>query len=357
MLFPAKPLSSLTPDLEARDEFLTQAVRVLLAALKEFNLPAVASQSENYEKALDLFSKALAEEKSITSLERSLLGCRHALSSQSHLMKSCLKQKEAELRKVVNALTRHLSVLAEESFESARDLDGCVQLLEQAEREPEADIFRRQVNQQVSSLKTGLSKHQRRRESTIAQICEQVALLNKGIASPESSAALDPLTGAGNKKGLERALKERVQKASAQGGRFAVLLWDVDDLKMVNDRHGHLVGDGVLKNLVQICQRMIRGGDYVGRYGGDEFAVVLEDVEANLAERRAKEIAKAVESAELKFSSGRGEVSLKVTISIGISDFRAGDTPEALLERADWALYRARREGRNLCRLYRAPGA
>lgn len=210
---------------------------------------------------------------------------------------------------------------------------------------------------QVAALKTGLARHQRRRESTIAQVCEQVALLNKGLAQPETAVSLDPLTGAGNKKGLERALKERVQKAAAQNGRFAVLLWDVDDLKMVNDRHGHLVGDGVLKSIVQICQRMIRGGDYIGRHGGDEFAVVLEDVEASLAERRGKEIAKAVEMADLRYSTGRGEVSVKVTISMGISDFRTGDSPEALLERADWALYRARREGRNLCRLYRPPGA
>jgi diguanylate cyclase (GGDEF)-like protein len=120
------------------------------------------------------------------------------------------------------------------------------------------------------------------------------------------------------------------------------VFFDIDFFKKVNDTHGHLAGDEVLKAVAETIKTSVREGDTVARWGGEEIAVTLIGVTEHNAIQKAEEIRRQVEN--IKFGKIPG---LKVTISAGVASSEAGQTFEAVLARADKALYRAKETGRN----------
>lgn len=153
----------------------------------------------------------------------------------------------------------------------------------------------------------------------------------------------DELTGLHNRRYLMTRYNEEFERARRRGTMLGLLMMDIDHFKLVNDSHGHLVGDEVLHSVGQTLAGMLRDYDVGGRYGGEEFAVVLAETTAadmfKLAERARERIG------EMKHHSKVDGVH--VTISIGVAALRDDDTAETLLQRADAALYRAKDEGRN----------
>jgi two-component system cell cycle response regulator len=134
--------------------------------------------------------------------------------------------------------------------------------------------------------------------------------------------------------------------AAAAGKPLAFVIMDIDYFKAVNDTYGHDVGDEVLREFAHRIGANIRGIDLACRYGGEEFVVVMPETDAAFAFTVAERLRKSVETTPIEIS--RAPYSLTITISIGIAALEGeGDTAEALLRRADQALYSAKRNGRN----------
>ncbi|MBU4213928.1 MAG: sensor domain-containing diguanylate cyclase [Actinobacteria bacterium] len=153
----------------------------------------------------------------------------------------------------------------------------------------------------------------------------------------------DPLTGLGNRRYLDTCLATRLRQLTAVGRRFGVLMLDLDHFKPVNDTYGHETGDAALRTLACTLKLGVRPDDSVIRFGGEEFVVVtpIDDVDqlAMVAER----LRELVRGTTVQATG----VSLTVTVSIGATVARPGDTAAALLERADSGLLRAKRTGRD----------
>jgi two-component system cell cycle response regulator len=165
-----------------------------------------------------------------------------------------------------------------------------------------------------------------------------------------SRATKDSLTGALGRSALEQAVRTEFEQRTP----FAVLFVDIDYFKKVNDNYGHQVGDHVLQEVVKTLQRGHRAGDTCGRYGGEEFVMVLPKVTPEVALRVAERHRNAVK--RLSFASEHGPP--QVTISIGVAAFepQAPDhSVHALLRRADTALYRAKATGRDRVMLAEPP--
>lgn len=159
----------------------------------------------------------------------------------------------------------------------------------------------------------------------------------KAQASMMESAALsDPLTGIANRRGIERALE--IQGASSR--QWALILLDMDYFKTVNDQWGHVFGDRVLQNVVDALRRVLREGDVIGRWGGDEFLVVSADLSAPEAEALAETLRQAVAALPDDESGG-------VTISAGVALWDGEGGLAAALRLVDAALYRSKQMGRN----------
>ncbi len=161
-------------------------------------------------------------------------------------------------------------------------------------------------------------------------------------------AITDQLTGVYNRRYMETHLSGLVRKAKVNGKPLSMLMLDIDHFKNVNDSHGHAVGDEVLKEFAGRLQRNVRGLDLACRYGGEEFVVLMPETPPDFAMMVAERLRADV--ADLPFETESGELS--ITISIGMATLRTdgdtvSETGEAMLKRADEALYQAKGEGRN----------
>lgn len=154
---------------------------------------------------------------------------------------------------------------------------------------------------------------------------------------------LDPLTGIGNRRYAEVVLEEKMAEVSRYGFRFGVLFADVDRFKEINDHRGHETGDAVLRMVATTLARSARSLDFVGRWGGEEFVVVLANVtDFNLA-LVADRARRLVEKSELPSDSG----PLRTTISVGATLVRTGEQASDVVKRADGLMYEAKAAGRN----------
>lgn len=157
-------------------------------------------------------------------------------------------------------------------------------------------------------------------------------------------AAIDPLTGLFNRRHFELRLAEEVERSRRQGSPLAVLMFDVDDFKQLNDRLGHVAGDAVLRIVADVLARSVRFFDVCARYGGDEFAVIMPGSGHESTRQIAERIRVGI--ADSRPSAGPWADDIRVTASIGSAIF-AGTTGADLMQRADEALYEAKRMGKN----------
>ncbi|MCG5509757.1 diguanylate cyclase [Ectothiorhodospira lacustris] len=156
----------------------------------------------------------------------------------------------------------------------------------------------------------------------------------------EKAATTDQLTGLNNRARLMLCFEEDSQRALRGGRPYSLALFDIDHFKHVNDSRGHVIGDQVLREVAALMIRNGRGSDRLGRWGGEEFMLLFHDSDVQAAMEAAERIRADV--AAHAFSHGEG-----VTLSVGVAQWKAGESLVQLMDRADKALYRAKQEGRN----------
>nr|WP_232371276.1 GGDEF domain-containing protein [Pseudomarimonas arenosa] len=156
------------------------------------------------------------------------------------------------------------------------------------------------------------------------------------------AASTDPLTGISNRREFSRRFGEHWRQASEQGRDLSLVLLDVDHFKQVNDKFGHAAGDSVLTEVAEVLRNALRGGTALARWGGEEFAVLLPNVDRDQAAALADRLRQAVASMPVRELPS-------ITISAGVASLegRRLNRPEQLLDEADAALYQAKTLGRN----------
>ena len=176
-----------------------------------------------------------------------------------------------------------------------------------------------------------------------ASLAEQ---LNAALQLVRHESETDALTGQPNRRALDGLLEQQLALARSVGRPFSVLLLDIDHFKLVNDTHGHAVGDDTLRAFAQRVREHLRQGDHCARYGGEEFVVVLPGTTLVAALEVAERLRHGVAQLALIV-----EPSIRATVSIGAAQFIDGETLVQLMERADRAVYAAKRGGRNQVRV------
>jgi diguanylate cyclase (GGDEF)-like protein len=161
------------------------------------------------------------------------------------------------------------------------------------------------------------------------------------LARARAEAGTDAVTGCMNHRAMRRRLDEEIDRATRTGGLLSCLLIDLDDFKLVNDRHGHQAGDAMLRGVVHALVGEFRAFDRVARYGGDEFVVILPTAGLDSAAAAA---ARALE--RLRTIAPQEGVLAGVSASIGVAQWRAPMSTDELLQACDAALLRAKRQGK-----------
>ncbi len=195
----------------------------------------------------------------------------------------------------------------------------------------------------------GMSAQQFERLQELASsLAEQISLAFANLMLRETlkyQAVRDPLTNLFNRRHMEEALQRDLLRAARKGNPLAVLMADIDHFKQFNDSFGHEAGDVLLRDLGSLFAAEVRGGDIACRYGGEEFLLILADMDLDSARERAEKLQEQVRNLQVRY---RGETLRRITLSIGVAGFpQHGTSASQIVTTADRALYKAKASGRD----------
>jgi len=183
-------------------------------------------------------------------------------------------------------------------------------------------------------------------ELKLSESSNDITEINHRLKELSNEILSDHLTGIANRKLFESKLRSEIINARETGQNLCLVFMDIDDFKVFNDSYGHLIGDQVLKVTANLLQDNVKGQDLAARYGGEEFCLLLPNTSLNDATRLAERIGEKLASREIN-NKRTGESYGRITLSIGAAEYQPGESSNDLIQRADNAHYRAKRNGRN----------
>ncbi|MBN0988716.1 GGDEF domain-containing protein [Amphritea pacifica] len=175
------------------------------------------------------------------------------------------------------------------------------------------------------------------------QLIAENEALKHALESEKNRACRDSLTGIANRRAYEQRLEAEINHSNRSDRPFSLLVWDIDNFKQINDRFGHQIGDQILIACAQELHNQVRSCDFTARFGGEEFVSIIPDCPLSQACNIAESLRSRI--AELAIATSRG--GIHVTLSCGIAEFTPNSDADELFNRADRALYHAKKHGKN----------
>ncbi|WP_419812286.1 GGDEF domain-containing protein [Bacterioplanoides sp.] len=182
-------------------------------------------------------------------------------------------------------------------------------------------------------------------QARLSEMEQEASQARQIIEEHKRRATHDGLTGLPNRDAYQQRLDEELTRKARYGGSLTLVVADVDHFKRINDNYGHLAGDKVLQLLAKAMRKSLRDVDFIGRYGGEEFVILMPETNAEEALAAMEKLRTKVENSPFNFRKER----VPITMSFGVSEFHSLEDGETVFERADKALYQAKAEGRNRC--------
>ncbi|RQO54270.1 GGDEF domain-containing protein [Pseudomonas sp. KBW05] len=281
--------------------------------------------------------------------------------SGQHEFEAYLKQ----LNERLEAFQGHLQVASEghaDSRDAARELDTQIReqvdgLQSSVQEAADLDSLKHVLESHLEGLLGTMDQHQQQRDQREQEVAARLKGLAERVANMEQEAQgyrehlevqrqkalLDPLTGLPNRAAWSERLDHEVNAWHQRGNSLSLAMLDLDHFKRINDGYGHLAGDKVLKIIANVLRKRLRPSDFIARFGGEEFVLLMPD--SSLADALAvgEVLRAAIEACPFHF---KGE-PVTVTVSMGVAQFLPGERSDLALKRADAALYRAKAAGRN----------
>jgi len=246
---------------------------------------------------------------------------------------SAARAMDTQIREQVDGL--------QNSVQEAADLDDLKQVLEN----------------HLEGLLGTMDQHQKQRDAREQEVAVRLKSLAERVAHMEQEALgyrehleeqrqkalIDPLTGLPNRAAWTERLEHEIAQWQQHGNTLSLAMLDLDHFKRINDNYGHLAGDKVLKIIATVLRKRMRGNDFIARFGGEEFVLLLPATPPAVGAKFLETLRAAIEACPFHFKGER----VTITVSMGLTTFRAGEHSDLVLKRADQALYRAKNAGRN----------
>jgi len=322
-------------------------LRKTVSKIKELKIPATP---ENYSLWYDYFSGRKPD--LIIALNKHLKGNAPFTAEVNtifyerffgHGADHQLAEIRNAIRSLIELLHEHLNLLDE-------GMGDYEQVLKSYEEQLQQDPDIHALNKLVSNLVIETQKNRetnKKAQKNISDLNNEIEEMQQCLERLSEEALEDVLTGVANRRAFDREIEKLIEsKNTYKESEHCLLLLDIDRFKLVNDKHGHLVGDRVLRFVAQMIKKSVKGADFVARFGGEEFAVIFPNTNYQGGLSVANTIITTVANQKLTLNK-QGLKLGKVTLSGGLSLVQEGDTAHCLLERADQCLYQAKSKGRN----------
>lgn len=247
------------------------------------------------------------------------------------------------------AMSRELGVVVRTLEDVERDTAAYGEALAGASGALETSTDESSLRRMVEGLVSATARMQRRSrelERRLQETSSEVDQLRDNLEKVREEAMTDALTGVANRKRFDEAMRKSRRAAELQGDDFSLILCDIDHFKRFNDTWGHQTGDQIIRFVAACLSRFSKDHHLVARYGGEEFAVVLPKTRLDDAMAIAEKVRATVESKRLLRKSTNEDLG-HITVSMGVSQHRLGESVEELIERADVNLYKSKQTGRN----------
>lgn len=247
--------------------------------------------------------------------------------------RSAAREMDTQIREQVDGL--------QSSMQEAADLDDLKHVLEN----------------HLEGLLGTMDQHQKQRDEREQEVAARLQSLAERVAHMEQEALgyrehleeqrqkalIDPLTSLPNRAAWSERLEHEVRHWQQNGNSLLLAMLDLDHFKRINDNYGHLAGDKVLKIIANVLRKRLRGTDFMARFGGEEFVLLMPDTSPANGAKLLETLRASIEACPFHFKGER----VTITISMGFSAFKSAEHSDLVLKRADQALYRAKNAGRN----------
>ena len=313
-------------------------------------LPAASSEDRRELRELsdELFAVTERGPMDKTALEIRQLSSKVCTGTDTMAQK-LLEQGEAQLHEIVDALGSSLRDLGAKSQRFGGRLDGRIGELEDALRAGPSELAAprlRDIAGQIRDAAGQIREELEATQSDVTSVNSRLQQMEQELQAAKSEAMKDPLTKLSNRRRLNDALAT-LGEATDRQLPWSLVMLDIDHFKKINDTHGHVIGDAVLIKLAALLNDVVPSPQLVARYGGEEFAVLLNGLDLAKACELAEQLRTRVVSTQWAYGEASAPTTISVTISLGVAQLAGQDTPESLVNRADAALYEAKRSGRN----------
>ncbi|HKJ76582.1 MAG TPA: GGDEF domain-containing protein, partial [Gammaproteobacteria bacterium] len=339
---------------------------LLIRLLERLQIPAdLADEVAAMKRSLEAGLPAEAVEPTLTAIADLMARVRTSAQQEKQEIEGFLKELTGHLQKLDEAFRQRENV-RQESLAHGRDLDQAVTeqvrgLESSVAQSEDLDALRRTIQQSVSTIRHHMESFRRTEEERarkaeeeaerlaqrLGEVEREADNLRDRIVTERRQAFFDPLTGIYNRLAYDQRIEQEYARWKRYGAPLTMMIWDVDRFKDVNDTYGHQAGDKVLRVIAKLMTRRVRETDFVARYGGEEFVTLLSETDLERARPVAEKLRQGIAEADFHYRGNR----VPITVSCGIAEFGEGDDADSVFRRADAALYRAKEEGRNRCRV------
>lgn len=333
--------------LEERSLLYLDTIRTFIYLVKEFSIDLSEIGSQEFKNQMDRFGEQFVAENKIRRAESHFEKIKPVVLSFIQRQKHYLKEREDELREIIDLLSKAMVSMNSDNEAYHQKIYAQSEQLEKITLLDDIKKIKSTLAAEVETIKDTVRQKQARDQRQVIVLSEKVEALHVELEQAKEASLTDALTEIANRRAFDQKLLRCVEQNLIGKLPFSLILIDIDDFKRVNDRYGHLIGDRVLMAMADSCKQSIRADDFIARFGGEEFAILLPGASRKNAVKKAQHLCRQIANTRYALSDGEDSDQLSITVSMGVAAFERGDTCQTLIDRADKALYQAKTIGKN----------
>ena len=316
---------------QQKSDLFLRTTLALLHFMKAFAQDIQDIHADTYKETIDLLTEKYKSSEKPPSIE--LVFEREKINILSFIERQnqYLEDREKELRDIIDLLTKAMANLSVENRDFYQRVYDQSEKMIEITRLDDIKKIKAALKHEVDQMREVVDCKRDQELRQMKFLAGQVSSLRDELEKAKEKSITDGLTGVYNRLALDEYLAEKIERSEVMKDGFALLMLDLDNFKSINDKFGHPIGDRVLVAIAKKCRT----------------AIILPGANLKNALKKAEQICQLIAATRYAASSNQSEEQLSVTVSIGVSAFKKGDTPASLIARADEALYNAKRRGKN----------